>query len=206
MDGIGPYELLEQIGAGSFGRVYQARHRQLDEIRAIKIATDLDFIRQLRKEGRLLSRLRHPRIVLVHDMDVEHDPPYIVMEYVEGGDLRKLLEQGPVPVERAVQIMLDVLEALEHAHSQGVIHRDIKPSNILLDKDGRAKVSDFGLGKVIEEVSSLALQAEDDGRGRWKRYCRAKRTLQQDCRHTAVHEPRATRPHAAEGPRTGWTL
>jgi iron(II)-dependent oxidoreductase len=152
-DQIGPYELLDEIGAGGFGRVYRARHVQLDEIRAIKLATDPELARQLRKEGRVLSRLRHPRIVLVYDMDVEHDPPYIVMEYVEGGDLRQKLEQGPLPVEDALWIMLDVLEALEHAHSEGVIHRDIKPSNILLDRDGRAKVSDFGLGRIVEEAS-----------------------------------------------------
>ncbi len=153
---VSSYELLEEISSGGFGRVYRARHVDLDVIRAVKIPTDPELVRQLRREGRILARLQHPRIVLVHDMDVEHDPPYIVMEYVEGGDLRKLLDQGPLPVERAVQIMLDVLEALEHAHNQGVIHRDIKPSNILLDKDGRAKVSDFGLGRIIEEASMSA--------------------------------------------------
>jgi len=156
LDSIGSYELLEEIGVGGFGRVYRARHRQLGAIRAVKIATDPEFARQLRKEGQFLARLRYARIVEVYDMDVEHDPPYIVMEYVEGGDLRKLLGRGPLPVERAVQIMLDVLEALEHAHSKGVIHRDIKPSNILLDSDGRAKVSDFGLGRIIEEASMSA--------------------------------------------------
>ncbi len=128
------YELLDEIGAGGFGRVYRARHRQLGAIRAIKVATDPEFARQLRKEGQFLARLEHPRIVLVYDMD-------------------KLLDQGPLPVEQAVQIMLEVLEALEHAHDQGVIHRDIKPSNILLDSDGRAKVSDFGLGHIAEDVS-----------------------------------------------------
>jgi len=153
---IGRYRLLEEIGSGGFGRVFRAEHVDLGMVRAVKVATDQEFIRQLRREGIVLARLHHPHIVEVHDSDFSHDPPYIVMEYVEGGDLRKLLERGPVPVERAVQIMLDVLEALEHAHSEGVIHRDIKPSNILLDKNDRAKVSDFGLGRIIEEASMSA--------------------------------------------------
>jgi len=153
---LGRCRLVEEIGRGGFGCVYRAEHADLGLFRAVKVATDPEFIRQLRKEGRLLARLRHLRIVEVYDMDVEHDPPYIVMEYVGGGDLRKLLERGPLPVERAVQIMLDVLEALEHAHNQSVIHRDIKPSNILLDSNGRAKVSDFGLGRIIEEASMSA--------------------------------------------------
>jgi len=162
VDHIGPYELLEEISSGGFGRVYRARHVDLDVIRAVKIPTDPELVRQLRREGRVLARLQHPRIVLVYDMDVEHDPPYIVMEYVEGGDLRQRLEEGPLPVERAVQITLDVLEALEHAHNQGVIHRDIKPSNILLDSNGRAKVSDFGLGKVVQDVTFFATQSKGD--------------------------------------------
>ncbi len=153
---IGRYRLLEEVGRGGFGYVFRAEHVDLGMVRAVKVATDQEFTRQLRREGVVLARLRHPRIVEVYEADFSHDPPYIVMEYVEGGDLRKLLERGPVPVERAVQIMLDVLEALEHAHSEGVIHRDIKPSNILLDSDGRAKVSDFGLGRIIEEASMSA--------------------------------------------------
>jgi predicted Ser/Thr protein kinase len=150
---VGPYELLSELGSGGFGRVYRARHGELGWERAVKVATDPEFVRQLRREGEVLARLRHPRIVEVFDMNTSHDPPYVVMEYVEGGDLRHLLEGGPLPVARAVEIMLDVLEALEHAHSHGVIHRDIKPANILLDREGRAKVSDFGLGRVVEEVS-----------------------------------------------------
>ncbi len=153
---VGRYRLLDEVGRGGFGRVFRAEHVDLGLVRAVKVATDQEFTRQLRREGVVLARLRHPRIVEVYEADFSHDPPYIVMEYVDGGDLRRLLEQGPLPVERAVQIMLDVLEALEHAHSQGVIHRHIKPSNILLDSDGRAKVSDFGLGRIIEEASMSA--------------------------------------------------
>ncbi len=153
---IGRYRFLDEVGRGGFGRVYRAEHVDLGLFRAVKVATDQEFTRQLRREGVVLARLRHPRIVEVYEADFSHDPPYIVMEYVGGGDLQKLLERGPVPVERAVQITLDVLEALDHAHNQGVIHRDIKPSNILLDSDGRAKVSDFGLGRIIEEASMSA--------------------------------------------------
>jgi len=153
---IGRYRLLDEIGRGGFGYVFRVEHVDLGMVRAVKVATDPEFTRQLRREGVVLARLRHSRIVEVYEADFSHDPPYVVMEYVEGGDLRRLLEKGPLPVERAVRIMLDVLKALEHAHNQGVIHRDIKPSNILLDSNGRAKVSDFGLGRIIEEASMSA--------------------------------------------------
>jgi serine/threonine protein kinase len=160
---LGRYRLVEELGAGGFGRVYRAEHLDLGLTRAIKIATNPEFIRELRKEGIALARLHHPRIVEIHDMDVESNPPYVVMEYVSGGDLRQLISKGPLPVERAAEIMHDLLEALEHAHSQSVIHRDIKPGNILLDSDGHAKVSDFGLGRLVALESASGSQAASLG-------------------------------------------
>jgi predicted Ser/Thr protein kinase len=151
---IGRYELLRRLGGGAFGEVWLVRHLDLEVERAMKIPTDPDHIRQLRKEGKIQFGLRHPNIVQTVDLDTRSDPPWFVMEYVEGEDLRKrLTRSGKLPTEEAIRVVAQVLRALEAAHAQGVLHRDLKPENILLAADGTVKVTDFGLGKVQAEVA-----------------------------------------------------
>ena len=111
-------------------------------------------MRQLRKEGRIQFGLRHPNIVQTLDLNTRHEPPYFVMEYVDGEDLRKTLSRdGPLPLKPGVRIVRKILRALQAAHAQGVLHRDLKPENVLVTAQGAVKVADFGLGKVQAQVA-----------------------------------------------------
>jgi len=143
-------ELLEEIGRGGMGAVYRAHHARLGRDVAVKflpedLATDPGFEKRLAREARALARLSHPGIVAVHDLGREQERSYIVMEYVDGAPLSDSL---PVPVGRAVEIARQACDALAHAHAQGLVHRDIKPSNLLLARDGRLKIADFGLARL----------------------------------------------------------
>ena len=148
------YELVRKLGEGAFGEVWLARHLDWNTEFALKIPTDPQYIDQLRREGALVFSLSHPNIVDIQQSDTRHDPPYLAMEYVEGGDLRARLErEGKLPLNAALAILSQVLDALEAAHARGVVHRDLKPGNILLTADGTVKVSDFGLGRLQAAIA-----------------------------------------------------
>lgn len=157
---LGDYELVRELGRGSFGTVWQARHRTTGWLRAIKLANDPRLVEQSRREAAVLDGLRHDRIVLVHEFIGGAERPGIIFEYVEGGDLGKLLAHGPLPWQRAVEIAGQVLEALGAAQAAGLIHRDVKPSNILLTREGNVKVADFGLVSAAERAGSLLLSQQ----------------------------------------------
>jgi len=156
---IGTHQLLRKLGEGAFGEVWAVQHVELGAVRAMKIPTDPDCVKQLRREGKIQFDLKHPNIVETVDLNTHHDPPYYVMEYVEGQDLRKVLTaRGKLPVPEALRILRQVLDALKAAHAHGVLHRDLKPENILVTADGTVKVADFGLGRVQSAVAqSLVL-------------------------------------------------
>jgi eukaryotic-like serine/threonine-protein kinase len=144
-------ELVEEIGRGGMGTVWKARHLRLGRMVAVKflapeLAAQPDFERRLEREARALARLSHPAIVGVHDFGREDGVGYIVMEYVEGRPLSDVL---PLPMDRALVVARQVLEALAYAHGRGVVHRDIKPENILLDGTGAVKVTDFGIARLV---------------------------------------------------------
>ena len=152
---IQSYEILETIGGGGMGIVYKAKHKFRKEFYAIKsLANHLtihdDLRERFRKEAVVLSDLDHKNIVKVYDFIEETSGMHIVMEYVEGRTLDRMIgrEVGPIPHHRAIPIFEQMLDALEYAHSKGVIHRDIKPSNILITKDNEVKLMDFGIAKI----------------------------------------------------------
>lgn len=148
------FEILDLIGRGGMGAVYRARQRSLDRMVAIKVlrvqaGLDPEFAERFAREARTLAGLSHPNIVAVHDFGETDDLFYLVMEFVEGRDLRRILEAGPYSPADALKIIIPVCDALQHAHDRGVVHRDIKPANIIVDKSGTAKIADFGLAKIL---------------------------------------------------------
>jgi serine/threonine protein kinase len=147
-------EILGLHGQGGMGAVYKARYRQLDRLVALKIlppqaAEDPAFAERFTREARALARLSHPHIVTVHDFGRADGLYYLVMEFVDGVNLRQMLQAGKLEPREALAIVPQVCEALQYAHDEGVVHRDIKPENILVDKKCRVKIADFGLVKLL---------------------------------------------------------
>lgn len=152
------YEILEQIGEGGMATVYKAKCHTLDRLVAIKVlkseyAEDEEFVKKFMMECQSAAKLNHPNIVGIydfHEIELDRKPVYfIVMEYIDGITLKELIEKkGFIPEEEAVDIALQILEALKEAHSHGVIHRDIKPHNIMISKSGIVKVTDFGIARA----------------------------------------------------------
>ncbi|MBM4083074.1 MAG: serine/threonine protein kinase, partial [Planctomycetes bacterium] len=148
------YELLERLGEGSMGSVYKARQLSLDRIVALKLlatrlARDADYIKRFRREARLAAKLSHPNAVHVYNVEENARRHYIVMEFVDGPDVSKLIAKGPMGERAALEIIRGAALALGQAHEHGIIHRDIKPANILLTTKGQPKLSDLGLAKQV---------------------------------------------------------
>ncbi|WP_456151679.1 Stk1 family PASTA domain-containing Ser/Thr kinase [Desulfofundulus luciae] len=147
------YEILEQLGGGGMAIVYKGRDTFLNRLVTIKVlrpefSSDKDFTRRFRREAQAVASLSHPNIVSIYDVGQEDDIQYLVMEYVDGEDLKTVIRrEGALSPEKAVQIAFQVLDALEHAHENNIVHRDIKPHNILITKSGRAKLTDFGIAR-----------------------------------------------------------
>jgi len=160
---ISEYLLDAKIGGGTFGEVWRARHHVWhDQLVAIKIPTDMQYVRNLQREGAAIHGLMHPNIVRAMGFDPYADPPYLVMEYVPGVSLRTLISEKSLRVPDAVAIMRQVLAGLAHAHKNGIVHRDIKPENILIHEramtvgyasEGVVKVTDFGLGRAASKTA-----------------------------------------------------
>jgi serine/threonine protein kinase len=147
-------EVLALLGQGGMGAVYKARQIKLDRLVAIKVlppevARDPAFAERFTREARSLARLNHSNIVTVHDFGDADGLYYFTMEYVDGRNLRDLLESGALPGAKVLEIMPQICDALQYAHDEGLVHRDIKPENVLLDRRGRVKIADFGLAKLV---------------------------------------------------------
>jgi tRNA A-37 threonylcarbamoyl transferase component Bud32 len=147
-------DILELIGRGGMGAVYKARQKSLDRLVALKvlppeIGRDPAFAERFAREAQAMARLGHPHIVPIHDFGQRDGLFFFLMEYVDGLNLRQLLDSGNVTPKEALAIVPQICDALQFAHDQGIVHRDIKPENILLDRRGQVKIADFGLAKLV---------------------------------------------------------
>ena len=150
---LGPYEVSSPLGAGGMGEVYRARDPRLGRDVAIKVlpsdlASDSGRLKRFEKEARSASALNHPNIVTIYEIGLADSITYIAMELVEGKTLRELLFAGALPVKRILQFSAQVADGLARAHDAGIVHRDLKPENVMVTKDGRVKILDFGLAKL----------------------------------------------------------
>jgi tRNA A-37 threonylcarbamoyl transferase component Bud32 len=156
---LGKYQLREQLGRGGMASVYRAYHPQLDRFVAVKVlrgelVDDPEFLARFQREAKIVAALRHAHIVQVYDADRQDDIYYMVMELLEGDTLKAQLNdyrarEEQMPPGEVVRVMLDVLDGLAYAHSEGMIHRDLKPANIMLTKRGEAVITDFGIAQIV---------------------------------------------------------
>ncbi|WP_395733240.1 protein kinase domain-containing protein [Prosthecobacter sp.] len=161
-------EILDLIGHGGMSAVFRARQPRLDRMVALKVlpkslAATPGFAERFTREGRVLARLSHPNIVTVHDFGESGGFCFLIMEYVDGVNLRQAMRAGRFTPEQALGIIPVMCEALQYAHSQGVLHRDIKPENILLDAKGRVKIADFGIAKILNEDGDGGMMLTQSG-------------------------------------------
>lgn len=182
---LGKYQILDRLGRGGMADVYKGYQPGLDRYVAVKVmhphlAEDTSFITRFRREAKGVAELRHPNIVQVFDFDVQGDVYYMVMEYIEGGEtlkqrLQSLADQNQrLPIERTLDIMIKLADALAYAHGQGMIHRDLKPANVLIPDFDRPVLSDFGIARLLNEtgltasgamIGTPAYMSPEQGRG-----------------------------------------
>jgi serine/threonine protein kinase len=151
-------EVLERVGAGGMGIVYKARQRRLDRLVALKLLRcppeqEAHFAERFLREARALAKLNNPNIVTVFDFGESHGHYYLLMEYVDGVNLRQAMAGEQLTPDEALRIVPVVCGALQYAHEHGVLHRDIKPANILINREGEVKMADFGLAKFVDKAN-----------------------------------------------------
>lgn len=155
------YQITDKIGSGGMADVYRADDILLDRIVAVKVlhqeySKDIEFINRFRREAQAAAKLTHPNIVNIYDVGCDNETYYIVMEYIPGETLKEYISrQGKISNDSAVRIAIEICEALEQAHANGIVHCDIKPHNILITKSGRVKVTDFGIARATNTLSLI---------------------------------------------------
>ncbi len=157
---LGAYRITEKIGEGGMASVFRAHQASMDRHVAIKvirphILQDRSLRDRFQREARLIARLEHPHLLPVYDFDGDHEPPFIVMRFLEGGTLKQVLARGELPHGEVLYMLRQVATALDYAHRQGVVHRDLKPSNIMIDREGNAFVTDFGIARAADGGEDL---------------------------------------------------
>ena len=154
---LGQYVVQDFIGEGAMGRVYRAYHPHLERVGAVKVlnglSTDPQSAARFRREAQAIAHMRHPNIVNVFDFGEHEGTPYMIVEYVEGGNLSARLQQGKLDPAKAIRYLSDVGDALDYAHSRGIVHRDVKPANILMTNAETPILADFGLVKLMQSSS-----------------------------------------------------
>src|SRR6516165_1966565 len=151
---IGPYELSDQVGVGGMGEVYSATDTNLKRSVAIKVlpetvAKDASRLARFQREAETLAALNHPHVAQIYGLEKSAGITALVMELVEGPTLAERIARGPIPLDEALPVAKQILDALGAAHEQGIVHRDLKPANIKVRPDGTVKVLDFGLAKAV---------------------------------------------------------
>jgi Tol biopolymer transport system component len=159
---LGPYEILAPLSAGGMGEVYRAKDPRLGREVAIKVlpasfSQDTDRLRRFEQEARAAGVLNHPNITAVYDIGTHEGAPYVVSELLEGETLRSRLTGGALPQRKAIDYALQIAHGLAAAHEKGIVHRDLKPENLFVTKDGRVKILDFGLAKLVHPEERGAL-------------------------------------------------
>lgn len=156
---IGQYEIESQLGSGGMATVYLAYQPKLDRRVAVKMmhqtfTSDSNFLTRFQREARIVARLDHPNIVPIYDYDEHNNVPYLVMKYVEGRTLKRMLNEAPLSLADIRHLLPPIADALTYAHSQGILHRDVKPSNVIIADDGTPFLTDFGLARVASAGES----------------------------------------------------
>jgi serine/threonine-protein kinase len=169
---VGRFRLIGLVGRGSMGKVFRAEDVQLHRLAALKVISSrssrkksaAEKLDMLLREARSAAKLEHPNIVSVYEVNSSGDVHFIAMELIEGGNLKDLVTAaGPLDVNRACALCADAADALQHAHEQGVVHRDVKPANLLLTRNGRCKLGDFGLARIEDAADALENDREPVG-------------------------------------------
>src|SRR5881409_3908090 len=162
---LGDYELLEEIGRGGQGVVFRARQKSLNRLVALKVIglgqwVTKAHVKRFRLEAEAAARLNHPCIVPIHEVGERDGACYFSMRLIEGGQLDAVPKREPMPIRRAVELIVKLARTVEYAHEHGILHRDIKPGNILLDGKGEPHLTDFGLARLVETESTMTRTLE----------------------------------------------